>query len=394
MKDDTAGSHYRKHGGSGYGSARGNHHKRRTSTPIVIGIIIVLLLGAGTGVFFALSGGAIGYMAQPLHLFDSVPGPATPPGGALAQQPGYVVTLDTSAYPRATVDPAKVTPEKDTPVTHLPYAQLEGMRFTGWYTAPEGDEAAVRVDNASLDAVPTNSDTTLYARFEPKPTTVDYGVNGLPILMYHYFYDPSLGEYGEDGNHMDIHEFEGHLAYLRDNNYYFPTWEEVSEYIRGNILLPEHSVVLTSDDGHESFYRLAAPLVLQYDAKITSFVVAIDFDPAHLKEFDPTRVFFQSHSYDMHRVGWDGDARLLTATPEEIAEDVRLGAEVLGTKAVYCYPFGKYNDTARQALAANGVSLGLAIENMWAYPMMDPLAVPRVRMSAGGTIEGFISSVN
>ncbi|MDR1806780.1 MAG: polysaccharide deacetylase family protein [Propionibacteriaceae bacterium] len=192
---------------------------------------------------------------------------------------------------------------------------------------------------------------------------------------------------------MDIRLFRQQLAWLRDNNYYFPTWDEAIAYLRGDIVLPDKSIVLTSDDGAPSFYQLAIPAVMDAGAKITSFVVLIDFDPANLTLYDPTRIFFRSHSYDMHRLGDGGSARLLESSAADIEDDVAKGEAVLGLKDVYCYPFGSVTDTAEQALAASGVELALAIINEKAYPGMDMMNMPRLRMSDGISLDYFIEQV-
>lgn len=304
----------------------------------------------------------------------------------------YSIALDTSAYPGAIVEESSLSVALGTSVDMLPFATLDDMRFTGWYTGPEDDAAAVKIDNNSLDLLPLDVDQTLYARFEARPTTVDYDNPGLPILMYHYFYDPAQGEAGEDANWMDINLFQSHLEYMQTNDYYFPTWEEVAAYIRGEILLPERSIVLCSDDGHESFFRLAAPLVLDYEAKMTSFIVLIDLAPESLELYDPNKIFIQSHSYDMHRGGSDGDARILTASYQEVYDDAIMGKEILGNADAYCYPFGKTNENAKQALGDAGVGVALIIGNDRAYPLCDPMEVPRLRMSDGSTAE-YLASV-
>ncbi|MDR1089103.1 MAG: polysaccharide deacetylase family protein [Coriobacteriales bacterium] len=315
-----------------------------------------------------------------------------PAGEQSAPAASYTITLDVSANPGAALSHSSVSAELGTSVERLPFATLAGMRFTGWYTAPPGDPAAVKVDNASLNVLARDSDQTLYAGFETRPSSTDYDNPGLPILMYHYFYDPENGETGEDANWLDIRLFREHLAFLQSNAYYFPDWEEVVAYIRGEILLPERSIVLTSDDGAESFFRLAAPLALEYGARMTSFIVLIDLLPERLEAYDPTRIFIQSHSYDMHRGGSDGDARILTASYQEIYDDAIRGKEILGTMWAYCYPFGKTNDTARAALSDAGVGVALVIENDRAYPLCDPMQVPRLRINDGTTAE-YLASV-
>jgi peptidoglycan/xylan/chitin deacetylase (PgdA/CDA1 family) len=262
------------------------------------------------------------------------------------------------------------------------------MRFIGWFTGPEGDANAVKVDNNSLDLLTPDTNQTLYARFETRPAAIDHENPGLPILMYHFFYNSSAGQIGEDSNWMDIQVFKEHLAYFSSNNYYYPTWDEVVAYIRGEILLPQPSVVLTADDGNDSFFSLAAPLVLEYGVKMTSFPILIDMDPSRLTQFDRNRIFLESHSYDMHRGGIDGDARLLTASHEEILDDVKRGREILDAPPLaYCLPYGKSNPEARQALADAGVGVALAIINDRAYPLCDPMEVPRLRINDGASVD-------
>ena len=84
---------------------------------------------------------------------------------------------------------------------------------------------------------------------------------GLPVLMYHFFYDTSKGEKGKDGNWIEISKFEEQIKYLAENNFYFPTWQEVEDFIDGKQELPEKSVVITVDDGDPSFFDLAVPII-------------------------------------------------------------------------------------------------------------------------------------
>ena len=304
----------------------------------------------------------------------------------------WSVTLDVSDHPGATVEPAVVSFDLGMEPTALPYALQDNMRFTGWYTEPNG--GGTLIENNTLFQLTPDTNITLYASFEAKPTSLDYDTWGLPILMYHYFYDPDAGETGEDANWMDINLLHEQLAWLQENNYYYPSWEEVNEYIRGNIMLPKNSIVLCSDDGFPSYYELALPLVTQYGAKMTTFVVLHDFDQTKLTMYDPNHAVIQSHSYDMHRGGTDGDARILTASRAEIIDDVEKGAAILGTRIVYCLPFGKANANAKAALDEAGVGVVLAIENERAYPMEDPMFVPRLRMNDGVSLRYFIQAVS
>ena len=85
---------------------------------------------------------------------------------------------------------------------------------------------------------------------------------GLPVLMYHFFYDKSK-ETDKDGNWIEISNFEEQMKYLAENDFYFPTWEQVENYIDGKQELPEKSVVITVDDGDFESGKTVDDLVLE-----------------------------------------------------------------------------------------------------------------------------------
>jgi hypothetical protein len=120
--------------------------------------------------------------------------------------------------------------------------------------------------------------------------------------------------------------------------------------------------------------------------------VLIDLLPERLEAYDPKKIFIQSHSYDMHRGGSDGDARILTASYQEIYDDAKMGEQILGNMWAYCYPFGKTNKHVKQALYDAGVGVALVIENDRAYPLCNPMKVPRLRINDGTTAD-YLASV-
>ena len=133
--------------------------------------------------------------------------------------------------------------------------------------------------------------------------------NGLPVLMYHFFYDKSKDS-GKDGNWIEISDFEEQMKYLSENDFYFPTWEQVENYIDGKQELPEKSIVITVDDGDPSFFELAVPIIQKYKIPTTSFVITYWYgNRANDKQ---EYVSYQSHSYDMHKAGKNGKGVMLS----------------------------------------------------------------------------------
>ena len=93
---------------------------------------------------------------------------------------------------------------------------------------------------------------------EKKENTKNGGSNkgsgkGIAILMYHYFYDKEAGENAPNSNYMEIHDFEQQMKYLSDHKYYFPTWQEVADFVDGKKTLPAKSVVVTIDESNLCF---------------------------------------------------------------------------------------------------------------------------------------------
>ncbi len=104
----------------------------------------------------------------------------------------------------------------------------------------------------------------------------------VPVLTYHRFTTiPS------EANRMTViaSSFEAQMKYLKDNGYVVIPLAQFVEYLNMKAQLPEKAVVITADDGWESFYLLAFPILKKYGYPSTLFVYT-DFpesDPLALK---------------------------------------------------------------------------------------------------------------
>jgi len=221
-------------------------------------------------------------------------------------------------------------------------------------------------------------------------------VAGLPVLMYHFFYDKEAGETGKDDNYMEIHSFEEQLKYLSENNYYFPTWDEVQNYVEGKSCLPEHSIVITVDDGDESFFRLAAPVIEKYNVKVTSFVVTSWIESQdYLKQYSASgKINFQSHSNDMHSSGDNGKGKFLSISEKDALDDLSTSKKFIGDCTIFCYPFGHYNDKCVETLKKAGFTLAFTTEFSRVRPGNNPYELGRIRMSKGISLDTFKQKVS
>jgi len=218
-------------------------------------------------------------------------------------------------------------------------------------------------------------------------------LESLPILMYHFFYDESIGETGQDSNWMEVSSFEEQMKYLSDNNYYYPSWDEVYGFVNGDIDLPVKSVVVTIDDGSESFFRLAIPILEKYNVHATSFIITSWVGKDTVDEYSSDILIFRSHSHDMHRPGRDGQGAFLTMTEEEASNDLETSKSIVGSSDVFCYPFGHTNDFTSRMLTEMEYKLAVTTKPGRVVSGNDPLFLTRVRMSKGDSLNVFIERV-
>ncbi|MBP7832362.1 MAG: polysaccharide deacetylase family protein [Candidatus Levybacteria bacterium] len=97
----------------------------------------------------------------------------------------------------------------------------------------------------------------------------------VPILMYHYV------EYVKDEKDTTRialntfpHVLDLQIQTLKNAGFTFLTNKQLTEYLNGNGVLPEKSVVLTFDDGYRDFYTDAYPILKKHNAPATQYVVS------------------------------------------------------------------------------------------------------------------------
>lgn len=234
----------------------------------------------------------------------------------------------------------------------------------------------------------------------PKTPEVTTNASFVPVLMYHYFYADTIGEVGKDANYLAKSTFEEQLKYLKEQNYYFPTMIELKDYVAGIKKLPEKSIILTMDDGAESNYRIAYPLALKYQVPMVWFVVTSWTDvtmPYQQEILKSGYITMESHTDNLHQAGCSGmghGGAFMCVNYNEGVKDLKTSYDKLKTSISVAYPFGDYNDDAKKIVQEAGFSLGFTTEWGVVKPGMDPYSLPRVRISAGTSLNSFISSIS
>ena len=253
-------------------------------------------------------------------------------------------------------------------------------------------EKMVEIKNLIIEVIETDTDIR---SVKNTATEENHKTDGLAICMYHYVYDKDTPPDKLNNNYIEVDALEEELKYLVENEYFFPTWEEVRQYIDGELLLPEKSIVLTFDDGSKSFLELGAPLFDKYQIPVTSFLITKNNGEEKVAEYESDYVTFQSHSHDMHRSGgYIGHGGIFTAlSVDDAVADLQESVRICKNGEAFAYPYGDYSDSCVQAVSEAGFLCAVTTHNGRIYPGDDPLLLPRVRMVHGQSLEEFIYMV-
>lgn len=273
----------------------------------------------------------------------------------------------------------------------LPIPSRDGLVFAGWYATPE-DAAAYAIPgrvNGSEPVVCTDRRVTLHGAWMSLEQNAAENAR-IPILMYHQFTANPAGESGWlRGNYAYIGDFDAHMAHIASTGFYLPTWDELSAFIDGRLFLPNHSVIVTDDDADQTWFDLAVPVLDKHKVLATSFMIT-----AYRQDPPPSPyVLRRSHTHDMHQAGANGDGRIVNLSVPEIVADMEASASVLGVKEVMAYPFGHYNDTAKEALRQAGWEMARTIEPGYVAIGTDKLALPTIRINYGMGLDALMGLI-
>ena len=201
----------------------------------------------------------------------------------------------------------------------------------------------------------------------------------VPILMYHH-----LSEDVTNSEMVSPEQFEAQIRALSEAGYTGVSFDELQAYVLRGAPLPEKPVVITFDDGYESNYTLAYPILQKYGMKATIFAIGVSFGKDHYKDTDYAitphfgaaeaaemaasgLISIQSHTYDMHQwppyesgsavrenilpLPGEGEEAYVQALTEDFTRSRTLLEDAAGQPVdVLAYPAGQYSTLAQVTL--------------------------------------------
>lgn len=209
----------------------------------------------------------------------------------------------------------------------------------------------------------------------------------LPIVMYHQLTksESKAGKYV-----LTLEQFEKDLKFLKKNGYETVTVNQLLAFAKGDGDMPEKAIMLTFDDGCETLYSYAFPLLKEYGFTAVGFAVGALADSytelddhnlnysclnwSEIKEMcDGGIVDIQSHSYDLHKntANRSGAKKKKGETLEQYREFLSADASKMKEKMLehtgkapvaFAYPFGSYSSESADILKKCGIEMVLTCE--------------------------------
>ncbi len=223
------------------------------------------------------------------------------------------------------------------------------------------------------------------------------------VLNYHNLIPGAIPKNTTSKATIPIAEFEAQMKYLYENGYYTASLKELEDFLYKKKKLPERTVVITFDDGYESSYVYAFPILKKYNHHAVLFTVTSTivneekpFSPAKLstlsfaqmKEMgDSGLIEFGSHTFDAHKyVG--KKPKLLTLNKQGIMQDLNMEKQVFlkngfPAPTAIAYPFGRSNKNVLNAAKACGHKMGFTINQGYVYQNSDPMLLNRIVVKPG-----------
>ncbi len=221
----------------------------------------------------------------------------------------------------------------------------------------------------------------------PVSLTVNENERKLPVVMYHQLTKnpQKSGKYV-----LTVESFEKDLQFLKTKGYQSVTVKQLIDFSQGEGDIPEKAILITFDDGQETLYEYAMPLLEKYGFTAVGFVVGALADHyteindhnlnysylnwQQIKEMsDGDIVEIESHSFDLHKNknGRSGIKKKKGETFENYREFLCSDVSKMKTAMInntgknptaFAFPFGSFSSESTEILKECGFKMTLTCE--------------------------------
>jgi peptidoglycan/xylan/chitin deacetylase (PgdA/CDA1 family) len=226
----------------------------------------------------------------------------------------------------------------------------------------------------------TTTGTTSAASGTSAPTPV-------PILMYHVIAAPPAGA-PFPGLYVEPEEFDAQMQALKNAGWHAVTMDQVAaNWTRGAPLGPGKPIVLSFDNGYNSQYTQALPVLRRLGW--------VGVENIQLSGLPPSQGGLgEAQVRGLLAAGWELDTQGVSHADLVTLDPAALRYQVAGARAVlqrryhvpvnwFCYPSGHYDATVIAEVKAAGYRGSTTVVPGWAHPGEDPYRLHRLRVLGG-----------
>ncbi|MGD1051741.1 MAG: polysaccharide deacetylase family protein [Solirubrobacteraceae bacterium] len=224
------------------------------------------------------------------------------------------------------------------------------------------------------------------------------GSESVPILMYHVILPAPAGA-PYPGLYVTPSLFAAQMHALAAAGYHAVTLNEVwDNWHYGTPLPPGRPIVISFDNGYESQYREALPVMRSLGW--------VGVENLQLSGLPPSQGGLSEREVRaLVCAGWELDtqgyshADLPALTPSELTFQVATARKRI--RALYhvaadwfCYPSGQYDAAVVAAVRAAGFRGSTTVVPGWASPSEDPYRLPRLRVLSGTSPQSLLGELD
>lgn len=229
----------------------------------------------------------------------------------------------------------------------------------------------------------------------PTPTWVfnEPGEIVAPILLYHHV----NGETFSSRYTVSIPDFQAQMDFLYESGYTAITMSMFLEALIEGRELPEKPIVITFDDGHQSVYDHAFPIMAEYGFPGVFYIVAnrINNSPDFVNIEQLTTLInagweIGSHGYTHFDLTLNHASAKYEVGQSRFDLEAALGVKVL----TFAYPYGKIDPFAAQVVNDSGYRAGIGLGHSITHTWGNLFYLQRIEVQGDYTLETFIGLVN
>ncbi|MCR8645426.1 polysaccharide deacetylase family protein [Paenibacillus sp. N1-5-1-14] len=221
-----------------------------------------------------------------------------------------------------------------------------------------------------------------------------YYSDRVAVLMYHHIVNNPT-----KGDDISVKQFDEQMRLLKENGFHAIGMDQYRNFMLHGESVPNNAVLITFDDGYESFYEFAYPCLKKYGFPAVNFVIASKIsNPTQpgfpkltwdqMREMKQSGMDFMNHSYNLHSFGkvdvegkkeepltvgrlylkQEGRPETVDEYKQRVKADLAQAEAILkmelgNTYGAFAFPYGNYNDDLLDMLSELGIELSFTVDS-------------------------------